>query len=130
MKTTTPFDFVNSILTTKIDLLATGEYEEREYAPWLVNAALSQYPDTLMAANAMNGFNHLSNSMQYHYLLNIVRPMKRKFSKWAKKAEDGDLEVVCQYYGYNRNKGRSALALLSSDQLQKLKDMLDQGGKR
>jgi hypothetical protein len=126
-----PFDYVNAISYTKKDLMTDTENDELAeagYAPFLTNRSLSYFPDTIMYANEMNMHHHLDNKLQFHYLINSIRPKKR-FSKWAKKQEDNDLEAVKEYYGYNNAKGEAALSLLSPEQIQEIKRKLNKGGR-
>lgn len=122
----TPFDFVNSINFTKKDLMP-DEGHEKQYVPFLVNRSLSYFMDTVHYANEMNRISVLDNKLQYHYLINSIRPKKR-FSKWAKKQEDSDLEAVMEYYGYNYTKAKTALMLLSPEQIKTIKEKLEKGG--
>jgi len=125
-----PFDFVGSITTTKVDLIAESEDSdliEKEYVPFLVNKALSYFPDTILYANEINQRGTVDNKLQYHYLLYIIRPQKR-FAKWSKKVHSDDFEVVKQYYGYNDEKTYQSLALLTKDQIIILKEQLEKGG--
>lgn len=126
-----PFDYVNAINFTKKDLMTgteNDELAEKGYVPYMTNKSLSYFPDTIMYAQEMNRHHHLDNKLQFHYLINSVRPKKR-FSKWAKRQEDNDLEAVKLYYGYNDAKSEAALSLLSSDQIKAIKKRLDKGGK-
>lgn len=125
-----PFEFVNSITFNKKDMMTgteNDELAEKSYVPFVVNRALSYFPDTILYSNEMNINHHVDNKLQYHYLINSIRPKKR-FSKWAKKQEDNDLDAVIQYYGYNREKAEQALSLLSPEQLEELKQRLNKGG--
>lgn len=117
-----PFDYVNSINSTaKEDLMGNDENKEKEYSPFLTNKSLSYFNDTIGHANLMNMNWHLDNKLQYHYLLNIVRPRARR-SKWHKKLqENGDLEIIQQYYGYNIKKAQMALSIITLDQLMEIK---------
>lgn len=103
------------------------ELAEKGYAPFIVNKALSYFPDTLLYANEVNKLAHIDNKLQYHYLLNSIRAQKR-FSKWAKKEDSDDLEVVKEYYGYSNEKAYQALSILSKDQLKLIKEKIQQGG--
>ena len=127
---TSPFDYVNSITFNKNDMMTgteNDELAEKSYVPFVVNRALSYFPDTILYANEINCNHHVDNKLQYHYLINSIRPKKR-FSKWAKKQEDNDLDAVIQYYGYNREKAEQALSLLSPEQLEQVKQRLNKGG--
>jgi len=83
--------------------------------------------DTIGAANEMNKRWETDNLLQFEYLLNTVRPKKR-FAKWVKKDDEGDLSIVKQYYGYNDAKALQALSILSSEQLTIIRNTLEKGG--
>lgn len=128
----TPFDFVTSINSTKKNLMKGTENDqlaEKTYSPFLTNKSLSYFPDTVELANMMNCNHALDNKLQYSFLINIVRPSKR-YSKWVKKDKDSDLELVMSYYGYNRQKAKTAIKLLSPNQMKTIKNKLDKGGVR
>lgn len=125
-----PFDYINAINFTKKDLMTGTENDdlaESGYVPFITNRALSYFPDTILYANEMNMNNHLDNKLQFHYLINSIRPKKR-FSKWAKRQEDNDIEALMEYYGYNRTKAEAVISLLSPDQLKDIKKRLNKGG--
>jgi len=100
---------------------------EKSYNAFITNKALSYFADTIQLANMMNVHHGLDNKLQYSFLINIVRPSKR-YSKWVKKDKDSDLELVMSYYGYNRQKAKAAIKLLSPDQMKTIKNKLDKGG--
>jgi hypothetical protein len=125
-----PFDFVTSINTSKKNLMKgteNDELAEKTYSPWLTNKARSYFADTIHAANMMNCNHHLDHKLQYSFLINIIRPSKR-FSKWVKKEKDEDLEAIMEHFGYNRQKAKTALELLTPDQIKTIKKKLDKGG--
>lgn len=126
VETVTPFDFVNSINFTKKDLMP-DEAHEKQYVPFIVNRALSYFMDTVHYANEMNLNSSLDNKLQYQYLINSIRPQKR-FSKWAKKQEDSDLDAVMEYFGYSYTKAKTAIELLSPEQIKTIKQKLEKGG--
>ena len=122
-----PFDYLNSINDTKVNLMV-DEASEKAYPPFMINRGLSYFPDTVLLANEMNRLHHASKPMQYSFLINTVRKKKR-FSKWLKPQEHEDLLIVKEYYGYSNEKARSALSVLSAKQLQEIRKKLDKGGK-
>jgi len=125
-----PFDFVNSISYNKKDLMVgteNDELAEKGYTPFLVNKALSYYPDTIAYANEINGMHHVDNKLQYHYLLNSIRPQKR-FSKWSKRQDSADLNAIKQYFNYNDRRAQEALSILSVAQINEIKEKLVEGG--
>ena len=96
-----PFDIINSISHTKKNLLIgteNDELAEKDYPAFLVNKGMSYFPDTILYANEVNRLAHLDNLLQYSYLLNSIRPVKR-FAKWAKKSDSVDLDAIKEYYG-------------------------------
>ena len=125
-----PFDYATSILQTKKQLIV-DELTEKDYNPFLVNRALSQHKDCVLFANEMNRRHFTDKKMQFDFLLNTVRSMKRPFAKWAKpEAANDDLECIKQIYGFSDTKAREALRLLSNEQIQQLKEQTDIGGLR
>jgi hypothetical protein len=125
-----PFDYVTTITHSKKNMMRDSENDtlaEKGYSGFLVNKALSYFPDTLLHANLMNHYHQLEDRPQYEFLLNSIRPKKR-FAKWVKDAGDKDLDVVCEYYQCNRNLGKDYLSLLSSEQLNIMKQQLETGG--
>lgn len=125
-----PFDFVNAINLSKKDLMTgteNDELAEKDYKAFIVNKSLSYFPDTLLYANEVNKLAHIDNKLQFHYLLNSIRPAKR-FSKWVKKEDSDDLEVIKEFYGYSNEKAYQALSILSKDQINYIKEKLEQGG--
>jgi len=121
------FDYATAILQTKKQLIV-DELTEKDYAPFLVNRALSQHKDCLAFANEMNSRHYLEKKLQFDYLLNTVRSMKRPFAKWAKAEKNDDLECIKLAYGLSDSKAREALRLLSKEQIQQIKEKTQKGG--
>ena len=119
--------WLNSINHEKQNIMTDDN--KNEYPPFIVNRCLSGFIDTVMVANEMNINHQLSKKLQYEFLLNIVRP-KRRFSPWLKKEKITDLDAVKTYYGYSNEKARSALSILSDEQLNSIKLKLTRGGKQ
>lgn len=125
-----PFDFVNSITTNKKPLMSgteNDELAESSYVPFVVNKALSYFPDTILHANEMNRYAGADNKLQFSYLLNSTRPAKR-FAKWVKRENLEDVELVKQFYNYNTEKAVQVLSILTSDNLHYIKQKLERGG--
>lgn len=123
----TPFDYLNSINHTKQDIMH-DDIDEKQYVPFVINRSLSYFPDTVAVANEMNRYHHIDKKLQFHFLINIVRKRKR-FSKWDKPELDSDIDVVKEYYGYNNEKARQALSLLSPSQIEEIKKKVSKGGR-
>lgn len=124
----TPFDFVNAINFDKRDLFDDPQ-AEKDYVPFIVNRSLSYFPDTVMYANEINGRGHVSKKMQFEFLKNSVSKKKR-FSKWVKKdVSTDDLTAVQEFYKYSMEKALDVISILSSEQLNFIKQQMDKGGK-
>ena len=124
-----PFDYVNSILQNKKNLII-DELTEKEYQPFLVNRTLSYHKDCILYANEMNRRHLTDKKLQYDFLLNTIRSQKRPFAKWIKSEKSEDLECIKQVFGLSNEKAREAMRLLSNEQIQQLKEQTDTGGLR
>jgi hypothetical protein len=125
-----PFDFVNSINKSKTNLINDSDnpdVTEKEYNPWIVNKSLSYFADTVQFANMVNSIHSVDKKLQYDFLINIVRP-KNRYSKWVKKEDSGDIDIVKEVYGYSSKKAEIALSLLSTEQIAALKRITNKGG--
>jgi len=97
----TPFEYVDLILHKKKQ---EENLDFKDYAPFIVNRSLSYHVDCILYAQEMNLYPQLDKDMQYHYLLNSIRPMKRKFAPWQKAVKDKDIECVKEFFGYSNRK--------------------------
>ena len=120
-------EIIPSILQTK-KCVINDEIDQKDYVPFVVNRALSYHMDCILYANEMNLNSGLDKDMQYQYLLNSVRSMKRKFQPWQKSKTISDLECVKEYFGYSNNKAKDALRILSEEQLVELREKTHKGG--
>ena len=123
-----PFDYLKAINETKKDIMV-DDIAEREYNPFIINRGLSFFKDTILYANEMNRYHHLDNRVQFDFFINIIRKKKR-WSKWIKASDVDNLELIKEYYGYSNEKAKSALSLMSNEQLEQLKQRIYKGGKR
>lgn len=122
-------DYLNTINHEKVNLMDKDSEAVRQYPAYIVNRCLSGFLDTVLYANEMNINSHLDNKMQYDFYINSLRTKKR-FSPWLKKESFKDLELVKQYYGYSNEKAKTALGLLTKEQLKYIESKLDTGGKK
>jgi len=123
-----PFEYMNAINHTKKNVMV-DDLAEKQYNAFMINRSLSYFNDTVLMANEMNINHHLDNRLQFDFLINIVRKKKR-FSKWIKPETVGEVEVVKDYYGYSNEKARQALTLLTSEQIDELKNKVYKGGRK
>lgn len=122
------FEFVNSITYNKQDLFEDPQ-AEKDYVPFVVNRALSYFPDTVLYANEMNRNSAIPKQWQFEFLKGTISKRKR-YSKWAKKDQAPDtLAAVQSYYKYSAEKAMEAISILSTEQLDYIKQQMDKGGK-
>jgi hypothetical protein len=108
-------DIIPSLTQRKRYLL--DEDNEKQYEPWLVNKALSFQQDNIFLANEMNRNYNLPKRLQYDYYFHSVRAKSRPF-RWHKQAKAHlDLDAVKLYFGYSGRQAKSALNILTEDQL-------------
>jgi len=121
-------DILKSInLTKDADLI--DSFNESDYPAWVVNRAMSFYPDTILQVNEMNQRSTIPKILQYKYLLNSVRK-KNRYSPWLKVKVDPDVAVIKEYYGYSTRKAKEMIPLISKESLHQMKESLDRGGIR
>ena len=123
-----PFDFVSAI-NKKQDIMH-DDLDEKSYNSFMVNHAYSYFPDTVLQVNEMNRYHEIDSKLQNDFLLNTIRENPKRFSKWNKPFTDESLEAVKEYYGYSSSKARSALSLLSTEEINIIKKKVDHGGRR
>jgi hypothetical protein len=123
-----PFDYLKAINETKKDIMV-DDIAEKEYNPFIINRGLSFFRDTILYANEMNRYHHLDHRLQFDFFINIIK-RKKRWSKWVKPQEVNHLELIKEYYGYSNEKAKSALSLMSNEQIEELKQRIYKGGKR
>ena len=120
-------DIIPSILQTKKSVI-NDEIDLKDYTPFVVNRALSYHIDCILYANEMNLRTGMDKDMQYQYLLNTIRPMKRKFQPWQKSEANKNLQYVKEYFGYSDSKAKDALRLLTDEQIADIRIRIHKGG--
>lgn len=125
-KKISPFEFLDEINHGKKNLIV-DERTEKQYAPYIVNLGLSFDRDTIILSNEMNSRPHLDNALQNAFLINTIRAKKR-YNKWVKAEKNDEVEMIKEYYGYSSDKARQALAILSTEQKEYIKEKLYKGG--
>ena len=115
-----------SINTGKKSIM-NDEFDEKQYPGFIVNKCLSGMADAVMYANEMNRMHWLEKKMQYDFFLHGL-PKKKRFAPWMKAKKVKDLDIVKQYHGYNNEKAKIALEILTEDQLEEMRKVLSGGG--
>lgn len=130
------WSYENSINYGK-ELIDLDKPQEFKYSQWRTNLSLSNFYENILYANEMNRNYHLTDKMHYHYLFYSVKKAKR----YGKKKTDKDKEIenllkkeqeqirlIQEYYKYNIAKAKSALRVLTKEQLEIIKKKLEKGG--
>ena len=121
-------DYLNAINFTKKNLMnSEDKLWQKKYPSFIVNKILSGFQDTVMLVNEMNRNHFVDKDMQFHFLLNSIRSKKR-FSPFLRANKLKDIECVKEYYGYSNDKAKSALDILTRDQIKLIKEKLFKGG--
>ena len=119
-------DWLNSVNHTKKSVMM-DEFDEKQYTGFIVNKCLSGMADAVMYANEMNRMHWLDKRMQYDFFLHGL-PKKKRFAPWMKAKKIKDLDIVKEYYGYNNEKAKVALEILTEDQIAEMRKVLSGGG--
>ena len=122
-------DYLNAINYTKEPLLDTEDEQwVKKYPPYIINKCIAPFPDSLMLVNEINQLHHLDKKLQFDFLINSLRARKR-YTPWMKAKKLENLEYVKEYYGYNNEKAKSALDILTDEQISAIKTKLNKGGR-
>lgn len=125
-----PFDYINAVSDNKKNIMVGTENDdlaEKSYNPYLTNKSLSYHADAILYVNEINQYANLDNKLQFDYYLYGL-PKKKRFSKWAKKDENEDIEIISQWYGCNYSKAAEILSLINKNTLDLIKQRLQKGG--
>ena len=100
---------------------------QKKYTAFIVNKILSGFQDCIMLVNEMNRNHFVDKDMQFQFLLNSIRSKKR-YSPFLRSSKLKDLDVIKEYYGYNNDKAKTALDILTKDEVKLIKEKLFKGG--
>ena len=121
-------EYLNAINFSKKNVMDSEDTMwVKKYPAFIVNKVLSGFSDTIMLVNEMNRNHFLDKDMQFQFLLNSIRSKKR-YSPFLRASKIKDIECVKEYYGYNNEKAKTALDLLTKEQLKLIKEKLFKGG--
>ena len=121
-------EYLNAINFTKKNLMDSDDLLwQKKYPAFIVNKILSGFQDCVMLVNEMNRNHFVDKDMQFQFLLNSIRSKKR-YSPFLRSSKLKDLDVVKEYYGYNNEKAKVALDILTKDEVKLIKEKLFKGG--
>ena len=120
-------DYLKAINVSKESLLdSEDEQWEKKFAPFIVNKCVAPFEDTVMLVNEINQLHHLDKKLQFDFLINSLRPRKR-YAPWMKAKKLKNLEYVKEFYGYNNEKAKIALDILTDEQISAIKQKMIKG---
>lgn len=114
------FDYVKSVNTQQE--MEVGS----DYSQFIMNRHFSYFPDTLAFAAEINQY-QIENQANYDFLFNSIRPRNR-FTKWAKKGQFTNLELIKKYYQVSDKEAMEISKLLTDEQLSEIEQCLEHGG--
>ena len=121
-------EYLNAINFTKKNLMDSDDLLwQKKYPAFIVNKILSGFQDCIMLINEMNRNHFVDKDMQFQFLLNSIRSKKR-YSPFLRSSKLKDLDVVKEYYGYNNEKAKVSLDILTKDEVKLIKEKLFKGG--
>ena len=121
-------EYLNAINFTKKNLMDSDDLLwQKKYPAFIVNKILSGFQDCIMLVNEMNRNHFMDKDMQFQFLLNSIRSKKR-YSPFLRSSKLKDLDVIKEYYGYNNDKAKTALDILTKDEVKLIKEKLFKGG--
>ena len=121
-------EYLNAINFTKKNLMDSDDLLwQKKYPAFIVNKILSGFQDCIMLVNEMNRNHFVDKDMQFQFLLNSIRSKKR-YSPFLRSSKLKDLDVIKEYYGYNNEKAKTALDILTKDEVKLIKEKLFKGG--
>ena len=121
-------EYLNAINFTKKNLMDSDDLLwQKKYPAFIVNKILSGFQDCIMLINEMNRNHFVDKDMQFQFLLNSIRSKKR-YSPFLRSSKLKDLDVIKEYYGYNNDKAKTALDILTKDEVKLIKEKLFKGG--
>ena len=123
-------EYLNAINFSKKNVMDSEDTMwVKKYPAFIVNKVLSGFSDTIMLVNEMNRNHFLDKDMQFQFLLNSIRS-KKWYSPFLRASKLKDIECVKEYYGYNNEKAKTALDILTKKELKLIKEKLYKGGKK
>ena len=124
------FSFFTAI-NHKKDLLKDEPQAVILYNSAMINQLLSQYPDAILHVNEMNSRPNCDDKLQFDYFLHSLRKGDRNIQTRTGKQsylDDNNLELVKEYYGFSTSKAKTALEILTDDELESIRKRLFKGG--
>lgn len=123
-----PWDYLKAIGQRQHMLIAEPNLE-KSYPDFIIRRALSMSESTALVANEANLLSSLPKRLQHDFLFHIF-PKGYIRTEWIKADKEEYLEVVKEFFGYSERVSRMALRVLTTEQLEEMKEVLTRGTDR
>lgn len=121
-----PFQYFE-VISQKSDI----DLDPNDFNSFLINRALSYFPDTVLFAQELNERSGMPPNAQFFYLKNLVSKKIRR-SKWTKKDEtfSSIINILQKKYQTSETNARQILKLLNKKQIEEIEKEYSNGGIR
>ena len=100
-------------INTKTSLRLTEE-NEQYYTPFIINRCMASYPDTVLIADEVNRFRHVTKQMQFDFYKSFV-PKRSRFSEWEREYQATEKDQLCiDYFKVSVQKARWYSSMIDS----------------
>ena len=76
----------------------------------------------------MNIHSDISDRLHYDFLHHSIDKKRRSKKFWAKSKKYEHLELIKEYFNYSNQKALSALSVLSDNDIETIKNLMNKGG--
>lgn len=125
-----PFDYIKSVINTKVNLVDNEELFEKEYVSFIINRGLSNDETCCLFANEVNQYPSLDKKLQYDFYLHGI-PKTKRYVKWVKKEKDTSdpdvINLIMDVFNCSIIKANDIINILSDIELCAIKNQY--GGK-
>lgn len=119
-------DALNSINDNKNNIIKgsnSPDLAAKLYPRFPVARSLSYSMDCIFLVNELNKMgDSVDNVQHYEFLLGVI-PKKRRYNKWEKPDITEDEKLVMEIFNYSLEKARDTLTVLSSDEVNTLRQI-------
>jgi len=120
-------DFLKDINSGKNNILRIDPEAHVDYEPYVVNMILANSIDAVLTIDVLNKYPSVDKQMQYDFLIHSL-PKRNRWSKHHKKTNDDEINLISEFYNVNNAVAMTYLELLTTDQIQTIRDTHIEGG--
>jgi hypothetical protein len=121
-------EWLDNLWTSKTDLIKEDPNNLGDYTPYLINRAMSYFPETIQIAQHMNTLSLLPPEVHYRLWHSLLPKGNKRYARWGKKLIPDNLKLVQDYFGCNNIRAREYLDMLSEDDIHSIQQEMELGG--